>query len=123
MRYLVVLMAALAVSGCAPYITKHPAPSQNYRLKGDDQAVLITGVIEVDRKILDKNTLKAIISINASPYITVPLDLQGNGESAGTPYLNKTTAATCNGTAVTSNLTSITCMVFIDNEKTVSLTF
>ncbi|ABE49087.1 hypothetical protein [Methylobacillus flagellatus] len=117
------LITALTLAGCASTQT-YKAPTQNYRLKGQDNAITINGAIFSQKKHeLDTPKLTAGIYINGSLYIEVPLDRQGNGQATGGTFEDKSTEASCHSKPVAKGIANIDCMVFIDNEKTVTLTF
>lgn len=115
--YKVVLTGLIvALSGCA---TQYQAAGQNYRLKGAENPVNIQG--KINTSLVDKPF--AEISFNGEKKINVPLDWQYYGEATGDLYEGKPTSATCSTTKRTSYNIEVRCMVFVDNEKTVTLTF
>lgn len=122
MKKTLIIFILAALTGCA-HTTSHNAPLQQYRVKDVDQPVTITGRVLVDRHAVSKNSASALISFNGVEQIRVPLDLQGNGQAIGQPFQEKPTSATCQGTPVARKLTQVDCVVFIDNERTVTLTF
>lgn len=123
MKTILALIAAISISGCASTQT-YKAPSQNYRLKGHESATVINGAIFANKKHdFDTPKLTAGIYINGDLYIEVSLDRTGSGQATGGLFEGKTTEATCHSKPVAKGIVNIDCMVFIDNEKTVTLTF
>lgn len=120
MRTLIALIAAAMLAGCATQTYK--AAGQNYRLKGSDSSIEINGALMIKPGAFDA-TRGAGIYFNGGLQIEVPIDRYGNGEANGTLFEGKPTSATCTGRPISSNATEVRCMVFIDNERTVTLTF
>lgn len=121
----IIALLAIALAGCTTVRT-FDAPSQNYNLKGESTAITITGhaVNKAQMRTFDSISDTTItISFDGKPQIIGKLDQQLNGELTGDPYKGKKTAATCHGKPVGQNLYDVNCTVFIDNEKTVTLTF
>ena len=117
------IATAIILTGCSSTQT-YKAPTQNYRLKGQENAITINGAVFSSKKHdLDIPKLGAGIYINGDLHIEVPLNNQGNGQATGKPFEGKTTEASCHGKPVAKGIINIDCMVFIDNEKTVTLTF
>ena len=114
------LLLALAISGCATQ--NFQAAPQNYRLKGEDQPTDIKGMISFDRKACGHESMAGIYLDNRL-HIKVPLDQAFSGEATGMDYKGKSTAASCSGKRTSQATVEVRCMVFIDNERTVTLTF
>lgn len=120
---------ALILASCTTVKTGTSA-SQNYRLQGENNPVSIHGLVN------NKSTMRAFdtvadtevkIFFDGEQMIQGKLDQQLNGELIGQPYKGKPTSATCNsvltGQKSGQNLYRLSCLVFIGNEKTVTLTF
>jgi hypothetical protein len=116
MKNVVLTGLIVALTGCA---TQHHAAGQNYRLKGADDAINIQGKLNYSEFTTDDYV---DITFNGVQQIKVKLDPQFFGEATGTPYQGKQTSASCTGKALGYS-TEVRCMVFVDNEKTVTLTF
>lgn len=114
------LILALALAGCATQAFQ--AAPQNYRLKGAGKPVEIKGLVLFDRKAFGHESAAAIY-INNIMHIKVPLDQGFNGEATGMDYEEQSTAASCTGKRTSQATVEVRCMVFIDNERTVTLTF
>lgn len=115
MKNVVILALFVGLSGCA---TQHQAAGQNYRFKGSDNAIEIQGK-------LNKTLTDSIVDItfNGESQIKVNLDYQYFGDASGLPYNGKPTNASCSGKRSSRYSVEVRCMVFVDNEKTVTLTF
>lgn len=120
MRKLTLFLAFAVLSGCATQTYK--AAEQNYRPKGADTSVKINGALFVKPGAFDADRAVGIY-FNDSKQIVIPIDRNGNGEASGATFGGKPTSAACSGRPVSSNSTEVRCMVFIDNERTVTLTF
>lgn len=126
---LLALAALVTVSGCA---TKAAAThAQIYRPAGSDQAMTIQGAIS-SKPGLIKNEYSVFVRIDNVTRIGLKLSPQGNGEiscPAGIdidgcePFSDRDLSLTCTGSTNNNRLKSVTCFVFIDNEKATTLTF
>jgi hypothetical protein len=121
MKKTLTILVVLALAGCASTQT-YKAPTQNYRLKGEEKSVQINGALKTERQLVGVDSYVGVF-FNEMPYIQVKLDRFGNGEAKGNPFNGKETSATCNGKPAGNGLTQVDCMVFVDNERTVTLTF
>lgn len=121
MRYLMILLSLLFITSCASTQVFKSA-EQNYRLKSDDNLISIKGAIIKDDKTFTSDFAVGIY-FNDAIQIKFNLDNQLNGEGNGTNFKGKSTSATCTGRKVAQNVDEVRCLVFIDNEKTVTLTF
>lgn len=113
------LLTALMLTACA---TQYQAAGQNYRPAGNEKQIQITGQL-LQKYNAFSTEHQATIYFNGSPQITIPLDSKYFGEATGQPLNGKTTSADCTGKRTSKTNVEIRCMVFIDNEKTVTLTF
>jgi hypothetical protein len=119
MKKLILTFVALSLIGCA---STHNAASQNYRLKGANENTTITG--KIDKKIGFPNIeYDLTVFFNNSPQITAKLDENITGEAEGLDYQGKKTSVNCYSKRVDRNNVNVYCMVFVDNEKTVTLQF
>lgn len=108
-----------AITGC---VSMHDAAPQNYRFSGNDDPVNITGNM--------KNTMEAFgtkhevtIFINNTPYIRGILGDGLAADIAGQQYKGKSTSASCSGRQTSDYTAEVRCIVFVGNERTVTLTF
>lgn len=113
------LLIALTLTACA---TQYQAAGQNYRPAGNEKQIEITGQLFQKYNAFSTDH-QAIINFNGSPQITIPLDNKYFGDATGQAFNGKTTSANCTGKRTSKTNVEIRCMVFIDNEKTVTLTF
>jgi len=123
MRYLMILLVFL--SACTT-MHKFDAAPQSYRLKGEDKPLEITGTFDVKRSVKAISTefdMKVSIFIDNNLHIFGSLDRHLSGEFKGSDYQGKKTSASCTGKPVTKDAVEVRCIVFIDNERTVTLTF
>jgi hypothetical protein len=120
MKKLLLALLAVTVTGCAGNQVFKAAP-QNYRLKDSDKTVEIKGAVFKKSGVLTSDVWVGIYFDNPL-QIEIPLDSQFNGENTGKDFEGKKTSATCNGREK-SSIIEVRCTVFIDNEKTVTLTF
>lgn len=118
MKKMIVVLSSL-MAGCA---SQYQAASQNYRPKNNNASVEIKG--ELLRKVgVFEADNRVNITFNGATQIDLKLDKSFFGEGAGKPYNDQTTSASCSGRKVSKYNVEIRCMVFIDNERTVTLTF
>ena len=115
-----VTFLAAAVAGCAHYQTT--AAPQNYRFAGNDKPVEITGFADSKEK-FDGMETNVTISFDGQPMIAGKLDRGYNGELKGQDYNGKPTSASCTGRQSGYYNVEVRCMVFVGNERTVTLTF
>lgn len=125
MMKLILGLLALTLAACST-TQSFTAPSQNYRLQGQESPIAITGFAT------NKATMRAFdtisdtnvtISFDGMPMIQGKLDQQLTGQLTGLDYKGKPTSADCTSKLVGQNRYDVSCTVFIGNEKTVTLTF
>lgn len=121
MKKTLTILAVLALAGCASTQT-YKAPTQNYRLKGEDKAISINGAVFQKRELVGQAT-EVGIYLDEKLHIEVALDKNYTGEATGKPFNGKSTSATCSSKRTSSTNVQIDCIVFIDNERTSTLTF
>lgn len=105
---------------------KFEAAPQAYRLKGAENTINITGKFDVKRTVNALSTdfdMNVQISIDNDLYIAGKLDRHLSGEFTGKDYQGKKTSSSCTGKVVSKDAVEVRCIVFIDNERTVTLTF
>lgn len=125
MKKLLISLVMLNLIGCASQHTHEAAP-QNYRIKNTDKPISISGIVDVNEKsgvFTDSAEFDVTIKFEGQPQIIGKLDNALSGDFIGKDYNGQKTAATCNGKIVSQNAIEVRCIVFIDNEKTVTLTF
>lgn len=113
------LVLIVLMSGCA---SQYQAASQNYRPRGTDNAVEISGELLQNKALFNADNVVKI-KFNGAEQITLKLDNQLFGDGAGQAYDGKPTSASCTGRRVNRYTTDVRCIVFIGNEKTVTLSF
>lgn len=120
------LLAALllTLTACATSNTYHASP-QLYRAKGQENQLQITGKVQQDHafKITgDTYANRVSIYFDGKEQINDLLDDRGFGEFTGQPYNNKPVTASCSSKHVSKGWVELKCIVFIDNERAVTLT-
>lgn len=133
MKKIIPLIAAIAITGCAVNPKAHLSNTQFHRIKGQDEQLTLEAAYIIDKKMIDPDIHKFILRINGKPYIAMRTTPQGNGEiscteetadtSTCSDYNGHPIAATCTGSTVNNRLSSINCMVFIDNERAATFRF
>ena len=124
MRNLFLLALVATLAGCASngeIVKQYSAASQNYRLKGDDSPITISGKIQKIAAGLDGYHVLNISVNNDEVIKKAPLDTQYFGEGQG-KYKDKLVLFSCTSNLVSDDNREVRCMIFIDNEKTVTLT-
>jgi hypothetical protein len=114
MRFFMIALA-LTLAGCA---TKSVSPSQMYRFEGESNGTQIQGVI---RQTMTETKFAVIFDGQAVINGFLPSDF--NGEVKGETWKGKQVSAVCNGTKSGYKTQFVNCMIFVGNERTVTLTF
>lgn len=112
------LIASLLMAGC---VSMHESPAQNYRLAGEENPVNITGHIERKDSIVTEATLH--VQFNGQEVLSGKLGPQYTGDIAGGIYQGKPVSSTCSSIRKSNGGYDVRCMVFVANERTVTLTF
>lgn len=131
MNKITLLIATIAITGCASkgdILERNISPVQNYRLQNSDKPIEISGTLERVKAGFDyvnlsdtwHNQLK--INIDGTPAIDGYLDARYFGEVTG-QWNNLPVSANCSGKPASKNWIDVRCIVFIENERTVTLTF
>jgi hypothetical protein len=111
MKNLLLICITLLVSACMA-----TSPTQSYRPKGESNAWEITGTLE--HRPFD-GLLK--ISIDKNQVIEGAL-VRGDGTLTGT-YKGLSIESVCHGTDTRTATFRTDCLILVDNEKSVTLTF
>lgn len=125
MKKLIVLTSLVSLFGCATTHNFEAAP-QSYRAKNADNPIDITGKLIVGHK---KNLLSDDFKFSVTIYFDRESVIFGNlgrnlgGDFNGLDFKGHKTAMTCTGKVVSQDAIEVRCMVFVDNERTVTLTF
>lgn len=125
MKNTTIALILLALTGCATQNFVHSAP-QNYRLKNSDTPLNITGKADVRQTygvITDTASVAITISFDGEGVIFGQLDNTFNGDFKGRDYKGHSTSANCTSKPVSQTDIEVRCLVFVDNERTVTLTF
>lgn len=121
-RFTLAALAALVLSGCGG-LAVYESPTQSYRFKGEDRPVTITGAIDRDDKFTSvTHSLK--VRFNGEVAASGPLSSRGIGSVFGT-WRGHAVESICSRVEGSSGDGSYTvnCIVVVDNERTVTLTF
>lgn len=125
------LIIAALLSGCASkgdILERNVSPAQNYRLANTEKPIQISGTLEKVKAGYDyvnlSDTWYNHLKVNIDSQSVLDGYLDGNffGEVSGT-WDNRPVSANCSGKPSTRNWTDVRCIIFIENEKTVTLTF
>ena len=131
MRKLLITALIIFLSGCASkgdLMERNVSPVQTYRLANDPSPVKISGKLE---RIYDgfsvaklNDEFKRELSIYFNDILTIKGRLNNNytGELSGL-WNSKPVSTSCSGNRVSPTWTDVRCIVFIENERTVTLTF
>lgn len=129
MRTLIALIAAATLTGCA---TRHAVSHiQDYRPKGQDEKMSIQGAIQVDPGAFS-NDYNLLVRIDNVTRISLNLGTHGNGEitcKAGQDdqYCKAppeySLGATCNSSTRNSTVSTINCIVFVNDERAATFKF
>lgn len=125
MKNTTIALILLALTGCTTNYTHQAAP-QTYRPKNTESAYNITGKAHVTQNygfISDTASVSISIYFNGDPVIFGNLDNNLGAEFNGRDYKQQKTAASCTGKMLNETTAETRCIVFIDNERTVTLTF
>lgn len=117
------IIAALAIAGCASTKSFNSTTSQNYRLKDDANPVSITGKIDRSSNGLVATGANLHVFFNGEPALSGPLQPGYSGDVNGGTWKGKNVSSSCSSKPLTQTSVSVNCIVFIDNERTVTLTF
>lgn len=127
MKKIAVILSVL-LAGCATQgqvLTQNLSPHQNYRLQGQEKAIEFTGSVQkiVAGEGLSQGWYHELkVFIDGELAIKGHLDVNYFGEPTG-EWHGKKTAANCTSVRVSETWLNTSCIVFIDNERTVTLTF
>lgn len=125
MNILLVALLTLAVTGCATTHNYQAAP-QNYRMKNAENPITITGKLDQvlnEFAVSEPLKSKLTVFIDNELKITGFLDKHVSGDIQGEPFNGKPTSASCSTKNISAGIGETRCIVFIDNERTVTLTF
>jgi hypothetical protein len=126
---LLIIVFALIVAGCTtPSAITH---SQVYRPAGQDQAMTIQGAISGKMGLISTD-YSVFVRIDNVTRMGLKLSPNGSGElmcpkgsaiTGCSSLPDRDLSLTCNGSTENRRLRSVTCFVFVDNEKATTLTF
>lgn len=129
MRYLVALIAAATLAGCATQ--RFPSHIQDYRPKGEDAPIAIQGLIQADPKFASVE-FGFFARMDNVPRIALNLGSTGNGEISCRPGTsneycsapdNHAIGASCMSSSNNGRVVRINCTVFVDNERAATFVF
>lgn len=134
MNKLLTALMLLALSGCAAVAI--PTTSQNYRAKGNDEQLKITGKL-IYKKNLLIDDYAVLFNIDNDQALAFQLDNNGNGSLSCTkpvnddkqgqfycyPHKGNKIGATCNGSTVNGILASSLCTFTYNNEIAANFKF
>lgn len=112
---LILIVLALTIAGCA---TKSVSPSQMYRFEGESNGTKIQGAV---RQTMTETMMQVAFDDQRVLIGYLPNDF--NGEVTGGNWRGKPVSAVCNGKKSGKYTQAVNCMIFVGNERTVTLTF
>lgn len=118
------LILSALTSGCATR-NQDVSPSQSYRPKGTEELWIITGNLDNQFTTgLVATQVKRVlhIQINGEEVISGRLSSNATGELSGS-YKKHSLIATCSSEKKTQNWIDVRCMILVNNERAVTLTF
>lgn len=124
-RIIIILIFLVVLPGCAStgdLLERNVSPAQTYRPKGSDEAVTISGQLDRTYASLGKEYKHLQVSFNGVLAIDGFLGDGFFGDITGT-WLEKPVSASCTGRQASDTWVDVRCIVFIENERTVTLTF
>lgn len=119
------LLSACASTPQTSLLSRDVSPVQPYRLKGEEKPINIGGYLERIKKSESLSYSifhKLIVRIDNEEALTGYLDGHYFGEITG-KWHDKNVSASCTGKPVSADVVNVNCMIFVDNERTVTLTF
>lgn len=123
-RTLIISAALLALAGCAPGIVKSDfSPSQYWRPADSADSVKIEGAIA---KVSDGwvSTSHALyVRFNGDVILRGHLRPDLSGDVSGGIWNGKPVSASCSSRRQNERTIDVACMVFVGNERTVTLSF
>lgn len=112
---LFLIALTLTLAGCA---TKSVSPAQMYRFEGDSNGTQIQGAI---RQTLTETRFG--VAFDGQTVINGYLPSDFNGEVTGSSWKGKPVSAVCNAKKSGNYTQYVNCIIFVGNERTVTLTF
>jgi hypothetical protein len=125
MKKLIICAAVAMLAGCATkgdLTARDVSPDQVYRAKDSDKSIVISGKIEHINAGIGTEYRNLYIYFDGVLGINGTLGDGYVGDISGT-WLNKSVSTSCSGRPVSETWTDVRCIVFIENERTVTLTF
>lgn len=126
MLKILVLALVVGLVGCASkgeVMQRSVSPGQSYRLAGNDNAISIDGNIEIiSSGAFGSNTNQLNVYFDKRKVILGNLSADYSGEVNGN-WAGKNVSASCTSKLRHDKGYDVRCMVFIENERTVTLTF
>lgn len=122
MRRLIALAAAAALAGCASGITKSTfAPSQNWRAADGTPVLIEGGIARVADGLSHVNAL--FVRFNGEIVLRGQIARDLSGEVSGGTWQGSPVLASCSSRPISNTQRAAACMVFVGNERTVTLSF
>ncbi|BCM25869.1 hypothetical protein [Methyloradius palustris] len=122
MKKLIMLMA-IFISACTLNMNNKLPDSQTYKIKGASHDISITGRAELDEDLIQD--LSIIILFDGAQMIKGVMESNYKGaatELPGSRYEGKDTIAVCHTNFNASAKIKVECIVYIGDQKTVTLT-
>lgn len=125
------LILAALIPACASkgdLMERNVSPVQSYRLANNPEPIKISGKLEriydgfSVADLDDKYTRELSVFFNDDLTIKGRLSANFTGDLSGT-WNKKPVSTSCSGNRVSPTWTDVRCIVFIENERTVTLTF
>lgn len=128
MKFGLSILAALMLSSCATtsgVTHRDVSPVQTYRFEGDKDSTPIAGWVERIGNSWEYKAALLTVQIGNDRVIeNQPLNkLDYTGDVVGGLYHGKQVSASCNSKRTTKDWLDVRCLIFVGNERTVTLTF
>ena len=124
MRILLIILLSIVAAACT-HVTTDVSPSQAYRPAGADNLWKITGHLDSTyHEGAASVTVQRLLNvyIDNTPVVKGLLSAMGTGELSGR-YLDHAVDVVCTSERKTVNWIDVRCLVLVDNERAVTLTF
>lgn len=127
MNKTLIILAFASITAACTTMKQHQAAGQPYRMAGDDKPIQITGSMETkhtEAVVYESIAGTVKIDFDGLTMISGTVPMRDQAELFGQDYKGRKTSAICTSkTSLERNVFETRCIVFIGNERTVTLTF